>query len=457
MLTARTIVLFFAVIVLITGCATDPAQPLSDEPRPVDWPSLRMAADQIHHPLLPPVVLDERDGLSLDEVAILAVISNPELRTIRDQQNLADAQLLQAGLLPNPTLSVDAARPVGSDTQGRVDAFGIGLDWEITALLSRSARKESARSHSDSVALDIAWQEWQVVGAARRAALRVPIANERLKIAGQIEKITKQILEHVRQQTARGTTSISNLYLAENKLKKAVAQRLQAKASGEEDRLMLNRLLGLPFDQSVLLTPETVMEDRVPLAADRLMQGIENRRLDLLALKLGCESQNARLRAAVRSRFPAVHIGFDGGRDTDGVKTIGAGISIELPFFDRNQGVIAEERATRKYLVDEYRARFFAARSDIARLTAAISSAYAQKEMLQQREVLQSAEADGVHRAVTDGQSDLDDYYAAQIALCRVRMLQTDLAEKIVDLYTALQLACGTCNLTELVGQEGLK
>jgi outer membrane protein TolC len=41
----------------------------------------------------------------MDEVAMIAVINNPDLKAARDQVGVAEAQAFTAGLLPNPTFS----------------------------------------------------------------------------------------------------------------------------------------------------------------------------------------------------------------------------------------------------------------------------------------------------------------------------------------------------------------
>ena len=43
---------------------------------------LRVAAGSIRHPLLKPVVIDDRDGLTPDEAAVIAVVANPSLRSV---------------------------------------------------------------------------------------------------------------------------------------------------------------------------------------------------------------------------------------------------------------------------------------------------------------------------------------------------------------------------------------
>src|SRR6185436_15653821 len=102
------------------------------------------------------------------------------------------------------------------------------------------------------------------------------------------------------------------------------------------------------------------------------------RRLDLLALKKGYDSQDAVLRAAILAQFPKATLGFNAARDTSDTRTIGLGATIDIPLFDRNQGVIATETATRQKLFDEYAVRVFEARSDVASAVVNIESLNAQ-------------------------------------------------------------------------------
>ena len=60
-----------------------------------------------------PLRLDASDGFSPDELSLLAVLLNPELRGERDRRELASAQVLQARLLPNPQLGFGSGIPHG--------------------------------------------------------------------------------------------------------------------------------------------------------------------------------------------------------------------------------------------------------------------------------------------------------------------------------------------------------
>ena len=46
--------------------------------------------------------INPRHAVNGDQVALLAVQNNPDLRAVRAQHGVAQAQVLQAGLLPNP-------------------------------------------------------------------------------------------------------------------------------------------------------------------------------------------------------------------------------------------------------------------------------------------------------------------------------------------------------------------
>ena len=93
-----------------------------------DASAVRASAETLRHPLLQPLPIDLERPLDPDAAAVLAVILNPSLRGIRDQRKLAYAQVLQAGILPNPQVSVSAEVPTGGDLNGTTSGFGLGVE-----------------------------------------------------------------------------------------------------------------------------------------------------------------------------------------------------------------------------------------------------------------------------------------------------------------------------------------
>ena len=121
-------------LALLAGCAVYHAQPL-DAPAvsaalqapPLD--AIRVAAAALKHPLLAPLTIDGRDGFTPDEIALMTVITSPRLRALRDQRGVAQAQVLQAGLLPNPQFGYTLDQQVGNNDPLLINGGSGGLNW----------------------------------------------------------------------------------------------------------------------------------------------------------------------------------------------------------------------------------------------------------------------------------------------------------------------------------------
>jgi len=92
-----------------------------------------------------------------------------------------------------------------------------------------------------------------------------------------------------------------------------------------------------------------------------------------VALQLGYQAQDAKLRGAILSQFPNLSIGLTGGSDNSNVRNLGPQVSLELPVFNHNQGAIAVESATRRQLRDEYEARPTAAVGQVRAMASEIA------------------------------------------------------------------------------------
>jgi len=117
--------------------------------------------------------LDLGRGVGPDEAAAIALYSNPALRAIRDRRRLAAAQLIQAGILPNPVVSYARDFVTGGNTAGTVTGYNLTAAWEFTGLIPYLPRQTAARKSFQSVDLDVAWQEWQIAVNARAAVYRL--------------------------------------------------------------------------------------------------------------------------------------------------------------------------------------------------------------------------------------------------------------------------------------------
>jgi outer membrane protein TolC len=411
---------------------------------PPNLETIPIQAKLIHHPLLRPVKFDLRDGLSPDEAAILAVIANPKLRALRDKKGLAQAQLIQAGILPNPTFSYSLDIPMAGATAGTVKGYGLGLSYDIVSLLTHNAKVAAAQNQAGAVDLDVAWQEWQAAQGARLHLLRLAILNRQLAVVREEEKGLRENVATLKKALNQGYVTVISLSAAQATLQKVHTQLLTISQKQQEERLALNATLGLPPDQQVPLAASFHLPFRPLPTLSKLMQGIQERRLDLLALKMGYQSQEERVRQAIIAQIPKISIGFSHASDTTHVITTGFTVAIDLPIFDRNQGNIAIARATRQQLFDEYVSRLFTARADMARLLTDMAALRRQIKSLESAIAIQKNLVQVYHRALLEGNADVLIYYNARDQLISQIIDLLTLRRNLADQTIALEIAAGT-------------
>jgi outer membrane protein, heavy metal efflux system len=410
--------------------------------------ALRVQAQQLNHPILKPVELDFDRGLSPDAAAILAVLLNPGLRAARDQRGLADAQLLQAGLLPNPQVSLSIDKPAFGSTAGTVTAYGVGLSVDLQQLITHAARQQAARRQRSAVDLDLAWQEWQAAQAARTAVYQLTALEAQTELSASLDQRLNENLDLVRRAIDAGQMTELDLAAAETARNQAHANLLALQQHTAQQRLALNRLLGVSPDTTITLQADIALPDHLDVPpAKRLLDGLEQRRLDLVALQRGYASQESAVRAAILAQFPRISFGVQRARDTGNVGTMGLGVTLDLPVFDHNQGAIAQERATRQQLFDEYVNRVFEARAQIAKLLTDARWLNAQIAAARASEPGLDRLVQTYRLAVNAGQADVLSYYTAWNTLTEKQIDVLTLQWQLADTRTALELASGLYRL----------
>ena len=409
---------------------------------PPNMEVIRVQAKSIRHPLLSPVDFDERDGLSPDEAAILAVLANPALRAARDQRGIAAGQVIQAGILPNPTVSAEGELPVKQKDE--VDGYTVILAWDVSGLVTLGAKMDAAKAQAASVELDIAWQEWQVAQAAKTAVYRCVDLELQLATAEQIEQRLTENAETVKAAVEQGLKTAVDMAAADAALQEAHTTVLDIRQDLRKERLALARTLGLPPQSEVLIQRDTQLPSQLSLPpAAELLDGLADRRLDLLALRRGYDSQEAACRAAILARFPKLELGILHAKDNGNFYKMGPTIAVDIPALDMNQGNIAIEQATRQKLFDEFTTRVFEARSDIATLLGEIESvtqkiAYAEAAVPVLERLVKTCE-----EAMAGGQMDILSHYRAKNDLSKKRIEILKLKQELVEMRIGLEIASG--------------
>jgi outer membrane protein TolC len=433
-----------ASLVALAACASYTPQPLPSHPGPpTPVADIRIDPARMPFHVLSRHRFDPSDGLDMDEVAMLAVANNPLLKVARDDVGVAGAQAFAAGLLPDPQLALTLDAPTNPGP-GNTRAFSLGLSEDILALVTRAAATGAAEAHQREVDLNLLWQEWQVVSQARLLFVRDLEQTRRLRVLRANQALFAE--RHAGAQRAlRDGNATRDAVSADLAALQDVERRInEVERQRNRNRLQLNQLVGLPPATRLELTGDA----QLPRLDTEQVRGelarLASRRPDLLALRAGYESQEQRFRQAVLAQFPALNVGLTRARDNSDLYTVGIGVTLSLPIFNRNRGNIEIERATRQRLYDEYRQRLDAAASEVRGLLD--DQALLERQMSGVREILTELEhtADGAQAAYQAGNLSEPAYVNLRAALLAKRDEAITLEESILEQRVALQTLLGT-------------
>jgi outer membrane protein TolC len=385
---------------------------------------------------------DPSDGLDMTETAMLAVANNPDLKLARDDVGIARAQSFNAGLLPDPQISLaggwPSPGPAGSST-----AFSYGMAFDFMSLVQRADAKAAADATLAKTDLGLLWQEWQTVAQARQLFAKVrlqdriaPLLREQKELAEQRYGSQVAALRQHNETADAVTAAQTAMADARRQWQDAERQRLQTRHD-------LAALLGVAPDTPLVLVDGAASPIADSGEVDAALVDLPRRRPDLLALRAGYESQDAKYRQAILAQFPSLSIGFVRQRDTSYVYTSGFQIAFNLPLFNANRGNIAIEKATRERLRDEYQIRLNQAAEAVARsrdettiLQHQLEDALAGKDSLDHA-------ADTAQRALTAHDIPMSTYIDARTAALTRSIELATLAENLQEQQIALSTLLG--------------
>lgn len=427
----------------LTGCTTYQPLPLvKQDTSTQQLDQLRIDPRQMSLPALVAHRFDPSDGLDMTEVAMVAVVNNPDLKLARDDQGIARAQSFAAGLLPDPQLSLSRDFPAPS-APDLMSAFNYGISFDVTALLTRQASYDAAKSEEKKIELGLLWQEWQVVSQARQLFVRT-VTQERLYLVLQ-ETLTQHETRYRAATTAlhAGNLTLDTVSPYLVALEDVRRQLADLERQQNQTRHDLNALLGLAPETRLNLVNSIDIPPLDQHAVEDSLRNLPHRRPDLIALEAGYQAQESKFRGAVLAQFPGLNLGLTRARDTSGIYTTGFTAGISLPIFNRNRGNIAIEKATRQRLHDEYQTRLNQAHADIDRIV--VDQILLEQHLATSRNAVISLKstADSAARAYQAHHITANNYVDLQSALLTKQIEVIGLEQTALEQRVALQALLG--------------
>jgi cobalt-zinc-cadmium efflux system outer membrane protein len=277
------------------------------------------------------------DELTVDEAVQIALINNRGLQAAYERLGLAQADLVQAGLLENPHLS---AQYLFGD-EG--DLLEVAVIQSFLDVFTLSARKKIGAAGARRATLEVAGEVTRTAAQVRQAWFSVVADAQRLELFRQVTLASEAGADLAARQYAAGTLSRRDQASQQAFYAQAIVEAARAEAQLAADREKLNRLLGLYGD-----LPQWKMAGRLPQLPLEL-PGVENIESAAISQRLDLAAANAEVemlsRAAGLTRstrwLSAFGIGVAYKREPDGEKLLGPEVELTLPLFDQGQARVA--------------------------------------------------------------------------------------------------------------------
>lgn len=312
-------------------------------------------------------------GLSADEAVQVCLLNNPRVRSALLRVGIARAELVQAGLFQNPSLSLSLRLPDG----GGLSNLELAIAQNIADLWLLPIRKRAAEGELESAILEVA-RELSAVALEARAAYYSAVGLGREKeIVDENRGVAQQLLDAALARQQAGAGSAIDVNLARSEFMQTEVALRNAALAAFEARRSLAVLLGVKTPPDDL-----VLSDKLPdppawvLTPERLVSAAEANRLDLQAATYFVDVAAARVQQEKLSVVADVEVGVGFERDERGRRgdrpwladtlwasaeagalaapslrprerqptdtILGPTLSLELPVFDQNQAQIAK-------------------------------------------------------------------------------------------------------------------
>ena len=283
-------------------------------------------------------------ALTADSAVEVALLRNQGLLATYEELGIAQADLVQAGLLRNPSLGASVRFPSG----GGPVATDFSIAQDFLDLFTLSLRKRVAAAQLDATKARVGSAVFELTAQVRTAIVTLQAAQAAIALRRLGLEAQAAAAELRRRQQAAGNIGELDAIEEEAFYQQGKLELARGEAQVAEQRERVNRLLGLWGEESA----SWKVDDTMPALPeqDPPLEQVEAlavaRRLDLAAARSEAHAlEEVASLAGVTRLLPALQLGVSTERDPEGTRVTGPQLSVELPIFDQGQARVGRIEA----------------------------------------------------------------------------------------------------------------
>ncbi len=281
---------------------------------------------------------------ALQDFLTLACQHNPTLRQARLQISAETAKALQAGLYPNPFLRYSGEQ-IGVDVEGDKDSPGefqgmIVSQRFVTGGKLRLSREKYMRRAHVSQHLAMA-QQFRVCNDVRIHFYRALAAKEILSLQKELAKTAEDSAVTAQELYNQGQATRPEVRKANIDLQRARLAILSAENDYRQKFRQLLSVVGVSLTEGELIGE--LMPDAEPMSYQDALSMVLSESPEIAAARAKLAADRVTIQREKVQWIPDVIAEGGAGYNFDAKETTAtAGIGIQLPVFDRNQGTIRQ-------------------------------------------------------------------------------------------------------------------
>jgi len=306
------------------------------------------------------------DALSLQRAVANALAKNPELQTSTYALRAADARTTQAGLGPNPELSVQLEDFAGTGRVRDFDAAQVtfALSQVIELGSKRERRVDAARKAQGLLAVEVQARQLDVLAEVTRRFIHVAADQQQIALTHRATELAGKTVAEVEKRIKAAKSPEVELHRA-----RIALTRAQIEEEHAEHELLASRrkLAAMWGDTEARFAPVSADLYALPTLGD--FDALQTRLAsnpDFTRFASEERLRDAEVRLAQSRRAPNIQVGA-GIRRLQATQDEAFVLSLSIPLMirDRNQGGIAEAEARRNSVSAEKQAAFIRAQAQL--------------------------------------------------------------------------------------------
>ena len=268
--------------------------------------------------------------LTVDGAIQIALLNNRGLQATFFNLGISEADLVQAGQLPNPGISF------GRTKQGQELNIDRLFSIDLARLLTRPYTQQMEIRRFEQTKREIIMQVLALVGETRKTYYSAIAADQSVQYMQQVKKAADAGAELARRLTKVGNFNKLQHAREQGFYSDAALNLARAEQTQIRYREKLTRLLGLWGEQSMFKLPARLPDlPQSPEEIANIEQLAMTQRLDIQAARLGTEQLAQNLGLSKATRFINVlELGVIRNSTDRRPSERGYQISLELPIFD---------------------------------------------------------------------------------------------------------------------------